>query len=235
MWVGLNFNPTSNAFSSRDVIDAFGRRVSQTVNVNGNYSFGGYLGYNFKWKKPDISVSFNLDPNLSRFTNYINGFENQTVSRNIGFGAGLYKDKEKKYSIRLDQNVNYNFSKSSIQKDQITKFFTTRSEVYLDYFLPKDINVGTNFVYNWREKTDVFMDNNNAFIWNASIDKKVFKKQDVRLGFRINDILNQNIGFSRNISSNYISERTYDVISRYWLVTLNWNFNKGPQKADEDW
>jgi hypothetical protein len=235
MWVGLNFNPTSNAFSSRDVVDSLGRRVSQTVNVNGNYSFGGYLGYNFKWKKPDISVSFNLDPNLSRFTNYINGFENQTISRNIGFGAGLYKDKEKKYSIRLDQNVNYNFSKSSIQKDQITKFFTTRTEFNFDYFLPKDINVGTNFVYNWREKTDVFMDNNNAFIWNASIDKKVFKKQDVRLGFRINDILNQNIGFSRNISSNYISERTYDVISRYWLVTLNWNFNKGPQKADEDW
>lgn len=58
----------------------------------------------------------------------------------------------------------------------------------------------------------------------------------MRVGFRMNDILNQNIGFQRNISSNFVTERTYNVIRRFWLVTFQWNFNKGPQKAEEnDW
>jgi hypothetical protein len=55
MWMGAWFNPTSNAFSTKDVVDAFGKRTSQTVNVNGNYSFGAYMGYNFKIKKTRYS------------------------------------------------------------------------------------------------------------------------------------------------------------------------------------
>ncbi len=233
MWTGLWFNPTSNDFSSRDVVDEFGRRVSQTVNVNGNYNFGGYIGYNFKWKKPDIGIDMSLDPTLNRRTNFINGIENITESRNIGYSINLRKDKEKKYSFSINQGVNYNFSTSSIRPDVPTKFWTTRSGADLSYELPKNIRLFTDFNYNWRQKTDVFDNNNNAFIWNAGVEKKLVKKQDMRLGFRMNDILNQNIGFQRNISSNYISERTYDVIRQYWLLTFSWNFNKGPQKAEE--
>ncbi|MCU0387229.1 MAG: outer membrane beta-barrel family protein [Chitinophagaceae bacterium] len=235
MWMGIWFNPTANAFSTRNVVDAFGRRVTQTVNVDGNYTLGGYMGYNFKWKKPDIDVAFSLDPSFSRLTNFINGVQNQTISRNIGFSTSLFKQKDKKYSVHLDQAVNYNFSESSISPETKTEYFTTRSEFNLSLFLPKGFTLQTDMQYNWRERTDVFDQNNNAFIWNASFEKKVSKKQDMRLGFRMNDILNQNIGFQRNISSNFVSERTYDVIRRYWLLTLHWNFNKGQQKADEGW
>ena len=235
MWMGVWFNPTANAFSTRNVVDEFGRRVSQTVNVDGNYTLGGYMGYNFIWKKPQIHVNFNLNPSFSRMTNFINGLENQTVSRNIGFEAGLHKFKEKKYSLSLNQGINFNYSESSIRPEINTQYLTTRSDVDINLFLPKDFMLQTRVEYNWRQKTDVFDQNNNAFIWNASLEKKLFKKQDMRLGFRMNDILNQNIGFRRNISSNFVSERTYNVIQRYWLVTLHWNFNKGQQKAEENW
>jgi hypothetical protein len=235
IWMSLWFNPTANDFSTRDVVDAFGRRISQTVNVDGNYNFGGYIGYNFKWNKPDIQVDFSLDPTLNRMTNFINGNENKTESRNIGFSAGLRKFKEKKYSIYLGQSVYNNFSKSSIRPELTTQFWTTRTNFDFNYELPKGLIFTTDLNYNWRETTDVFANNNNAFLWNASVEKKIMKKEDIRLGFRINDILNQNIGFQRNINSNFISERTYDVITRYWLLTLHWNFNKGPQKAEEGW
>jgi hypothetical protein len=233
MWTGLWFNPTSNAFSTRDLVDGFGRRVSQTVNVNGNYNFGGYVGYNFKLKKSGLRFDISFDPTLNRMTNFINGIENKTESRNLGLSINMGKDKEKKYSLNISQGANYNFSKSSIRPDVPTKFWTTRTGFDGRYEFPKDISVFTDFNYNWRQKTDVFDNNNNAFIWNAGIDKKLVKKQDMRIGFRMSDILNQNIGFQRNISSNYISERTFDVIRQYWLLTLQWNFNKGPQKAEE--
>jgi Outer membrane protein beta-barrel family len=232
-WSSFWFNPTSNDFSTRDVVDQFGRRVSQTVNVKGNYNFGGYVGYDFKWKKPDISINMSFDPTFNQRTNFINGIENKTVSRNVGYSVGFRKDKEKKYFISLSQGVNYNFSKSSIRPDVPTKFWTTRTGFDGQYQLPKNFSITTDLSYNWRQQTDVFDQNNNALIWNAGIEKKIIKKQDMRLGFRINDILNQNIGFQRNISSNYITERTYDVIRQYWLVTFQWNFNKGPQKAED--
>jgi hypothetical protein len=234
MWMGLWFNPTNNAFSTRDAIDQFGRRVSQTVNVKGNYNLGGYIGYNFKWKKPDLNFDFSLDPQFSQYTNFINGSENKTNSRNLGFRVGVNKYKEKKFSIGFNQGVNYNFSKSSIRTDLITTFWTTSTSFNGSIELPKDFTISTDLDYNWRQTTDVFANNNNAFIWNAGLEKKILKKKDMRVGFRMNDILNQNIGFQRNISSNFVTERTYNVIRRFWLVTFQWNFNKGPQKAEED-
>ena len=45
------FNFTENAISSKDYVDSLGRRIYQSVNVDGNRSFGSYLSYNFKLKK----------------------------------------------------------------------------------------------------------------------------------------------------------------------------------------
>ncbi|HOA39642.1 MAG TPA: outer membrane beta-barrel protein, partial [Flavihumibacter sp.] len=90
------------------------------------------------------------------------------------------------------------------------------------------IELQTDLRYNWRQATDVFGQNRNVFIWNAWIGKKFWKNNNGELRFSINDILNQNIGFQRNASSNFISERTYSTLKRYWLVSFAWNFNKTP-------
>jgi hypothetical protein len=48
----------------------------------------------------------------------------------------------------------------------------------------------------------------------------------------INDILDQNKGYSRNIQPNAIVERNYLTLGRYGLITLTYNFNnKGGSAA----
>jgi hypothetical protein len=71
-----------------------------------------------------------------------------------------------------------------------------------------------------------------VLLWHVNLDKKVSKKHDLRAGIRVNDLLNQNIGFSRSINSNFISERSSVVLQRYWLVTLAWNFSKNGKPSD---
>ncbi|MCU0395471.1 MAG: hypothetical protein MUF29_06155, partial [Chitinophagaceae bacterium] len=166
LWMSLSFNPVSNAFSTRDVVDPFGRRVSQTVNVNGNYTAYGYISYNFKWNKADLGVDLSMNPQLSRFTNFINGEENSTSSRNLGFSASINKYKEKKYSFYLSQGATYNYSASSIRPELTTRYWTARTGFDGSVDLPLNIVIRSDFSYNWRQTTDVFTDNNNAFIWN---------------------------------------------------------------------
>jgi hypothetical protein len=233
LFSGLNFNQVNNAFSSRDSIDTLGRRIYKTVNVNGNYNFGGYLGYNFSWKKKEIRFNLQGSPNVSRIVNFVNGLRNvnQNVQLSFNAGAGQYKDK--KYSWNVNIETGYNYGKSSIRKDVVTKFWTATPHGEVNITLPKNFEFSTDANYNWRQKTSVF-NPINTFIWNAGFTKKVSKKQDLKLGFEIHDILNQNVGFQRDVSSNYIVQKSYDVIKRYWLLTLQWNFNKGPKK-DEGW
>ena len=71
-------------------------------------------------------------------------------------------------------------------------------------------------------------------IWSASVEKKLFKKTDITAILSINDILNQKIGFNRDISSNYISENTYTTVQRYTLLSLRWKFNKNRKASEYD-
>ena len=233
-WSNIWFNPTDNAFSTRDFVDSVGRKIYQTVNVDGNYNLGAYMQYNFKWKKPDLRVGINFNPGISANTNFVNNLENRTQNNNWGFGFYVGKSKENKFDLFLNQSGNYITSKSSIRPDVITRYWTSETNLNATFELPRKITLTSNIEYLWRQKTPVFPDNNNAFIWNMGVEKKLFKKKDIKLGFRVNDLLNQNLGFRRNVTSNFVSERTYNVIRRFWLLTFNWSFNKGPQKAEED-
>jgi hypothetical protein len=97
----------------------------------------------------------------------------------------------------------------------------------LEYNLPKKFEIGGNCTYNIRQKTSDFDRNLNTTIFNAYVIKKLFKKDALQIKFSVNDIFNQNLGFNRTANSNYINERTYTVLKRYFLVGLIWNFSKG--------
>jgi hypothetical protein len=232
-WSNIWLNFTDNDFSSRDAIDTAGRKIYQTVNVDGNYNTGGWMGYNFRWKKPDLRMNFFFNPSISKRTNFVNGIKNRTSNQAYRFGFDVSKSKDKKYELNLGADIGYNYGESSIRPEVKTKYWTATPRFNGSYQFPWDIEFLTNFDYNWRQATDVFANNNNTFIWNASLEKKILKSKELKLGFTVRDILNQNIGFRRDINANYITERTYDVIRRYWLVTLKYSFNKGPKKETE--
>jgi len=62
------------------------------------------------------------------------------------------------------------------------------------------------------------------------LSRKFFKNKTFELIFTAHDLLNQNIGFTRTINSNFISQQQYDKLSRYFLLTAKWTFNKMPGK-----
>jgi hypothetical protein len=42
----------------------------------------------------------------------------------------------------------------------------------------------------------------------------------------VNDLLDQNNGFNRNVSSSFITQNTYSTIKRYFMFSVVWNFTK---------
>eukprot|EP01030_Chromulinospumella_sphaerica_P023789 gene23789-23839_t len=54
--------------------------------------------------------------------------------------------------------------------------------------------------------------------WNAYVEKKFLKKSQLAARFSVFDILNQNLGFSRNASGNIITQNSYSTIRRYAML-----------------
>lgn len=230
-FISSSYNFTNNAIASSVYTDSVGRRTTQSVNVNGNRNFNTWLDYGFKWKKAGLYISFNGNMNLNRYVTIVNNENNITNSGNYTGGIRLTKRKEKWYDIGIEASATYNNSKSSIQKDVKTDYWTYQIQPSADVYLPLKFQVHSEINYNIRQQTAMFSGNNNVFLWNAWIGKKLLKKDALLIKLSGNDLLNQNIGLRRNISSNYISENRYATIRRFFLLSVVWNFSNNGATA----
>lgn len=227
MYASVYFTATQNDFSSVNILDLnTGKRITMPVNVDGNYRSNGYFGYEKKIKKLGVFIGLQGQYNFNHNTNYVGELKNVNNSYTIGLGPQIRYRKEKKFELYASVSFNRNESKTSLRSDLVTKYWTTDSWFDMMVFLPWKMEVATYGSVNIRQKTSVFDKNNNVVRWNARIDRKLFKNDVARIRLTATDILNQNIGFNRNINSNFISERTYDTIRRNFMLSFIWNFSK---------
>ena len=62
------------------------------------------------------------------------------------------------------------------------------------------------------------------FIWNAAIDKKIFRHGSLKLS--LHDLLNNNLGVIRNKGSNYTEEVRTTSLQRFAVLSFIYRFNK---------
>lgn len=231
-FVYSNFMMQQNAIVTNTYVnDTSGKTINQYINADGNYNY--YFGGNFfiKLKKLDANFDMGLNANGSKFKSFVNGIENVTLNNAPGISFGLGKDKEKKYNFYLRSGFNYNFSTTQVQEKTTTNYYTISFNFNYTLQLPKKFELNTDMDANIRQKTELFTDNNNVFLWNAYIGRKLLKNDKALVKFVAHDILNQNIGYSRYVSANQISERNYQTITRYFMLSFVWNFSKTPGGA----
>ena len=230
MYVNASFNLTDNTITNSNTVDKQGRREYKSVNAGTTYNYWSYMGYNMKIAPIKTRVGLNLQANGSRFTNFVNEVQNITNNTNYGLGLNTYYSIDNKLGISLRGNVNYNTAVSSIREDVKTRYWTQSYNADIYIALPYKFDFNTDADFNVRQATSVFDQNRNVLLWNASISKRLLKEK-CNLKFSINDMLNQNIGFRRDIQSNFITENTYATLRRFWLVSFTWNFSKNNAQA----
>jgi hypothetical protein len=227
-----SFNTISNAITTDQYTatsgDSVGKTVYQYVNVNGNYNGYSAGGYSFKWAKPDIRINTGINVNINRNRNIVNNINNITNNASYGVRMGLSKYKENKFNIYINMNVAYNTSHSSIRRDVKTNYFTQNHSFRFNYTLPRKFEFNTDINAQLRQKVSTFDKNNNVVLWNAYIGRKLFKNDKGLISFWVNDLLDQNKGFSRYIGSNVITENSYTTLRRYFQLNFTWNFSKTP-------
>ena len=221
--VGINYGFTTNSISTMTYTDSLGRQVSQAVNVGGSNNGGMYFSINKKLKGIDLDVGFNTNLSYGRSVNYIGQSLSNNDNYNAGGGISLSKYVADKYSFSINSNVNYSYSRSSINTGVLTRYWTQSQNAQLSVFPIKDFEINTNGYYNWRQKTSLFDQNNSTFLWNAFINRNFFSNR-LALRWQVNNILNQNAGISRSNYINTISESNFNVIGRYWLLTATYRF-----------
>ncbi len=221
----LNASTTNNSIVNYDSVLPNRTILSKPVNVNGAYRINGTMNYGFGIKKLNSRLSFGLNAGLNNNISYANGLLNTIVTKSTGpsFSYSYILDDV----IDINLTARYSFSKTSNEVNPTlnTNFLTKVFGADMTNYLPFNIVLNQSFNYAINTgRAEGF--NTSIPIWNASFSKFFMKNKRAEIKMSAFDLLNKNIGISRNVSQNQIVDRSYNVISQYFLLTFTYSLQK---------
>ncbi len=232
LWISANFQNTDNAFANSTYFDSLGRIVSQTLNVDGNYT----SRVNINAGIPLFSRVLSLNPygggSYNSYTSFINSQKNITSTLNTNAGLGIEINIDT-LSFNLSYGIDYNDPSSTLSTASNKPYYSQNFGATFRLKLPFKIFLETDaeYVIN-SQRAEGY--NLNYVVWNASISKSFLKNENLILTASGNDILNQNIMNNRTVQDNVIIDDRTNIISRYFLLKLTYKFNSTKTKETDD-
>jgi len=226
-------NFTQNAIVYADDIQSNGARKSRPVNTDGLVNFFSNINYGFPIKalktRVDASVGFNSTKNIS----FINGAKNNITNTSINPSIALSYGKDDVIDLRTTATLRFSKAAYSLQEQLNSNYLSQIYGAEITNYLPWKLVLNNNFNYTINTgRADGY--NTKIPSWNASIAKSFLKNKRAELKLSVFDLLNQNIGITRNANQNYIEDQRYSVLQRYFLATFTFRLHKsaassGPQ------
>lgn len=232
IYLSGNYSFTTNPIVNNTKTDEAGKNTYQSFNLTDRnpYNFYFYGSSSRKIKSIQLNIGLNVEVNGNVNYNMVSTETktelNTSKSYTYSGGLNLSKYKEKKYSFWVSGGPSYNVMSSSLQSRTNNKGLGFQGSADFSLTLPGKIDIGTDGNYQYTAKTQTFNENLERLIWNARISRKFFKAENLKLVLSGNDLLNQNVGFSRSANNNMITQNSYTTIQRYFMCSLVWDFNK---------
>ncbi len=227
VYVGGNYSFTTDPIISHINYDgATGASTSQYFNLSGhqNTSFFVYGGYSRKIPKIELTTGINWEVDGNTYQNYSNGVLNLTKNYTFNPGLNFSRYKEKSIEFNLSGGPTYTLSNSSLNPNINNNGWGARGNLDVNVYLPAKFQVGTNSNYQYQGPTQSFPHDFTKTLINLSLIRTFGKTDNLKLELWVNDLLNQNVGFSRNASANLITQNSYTTIKRYFMFTVTYDF-----------
>ena len=233
-----NFIGDSTAFYGREGGEVNGVRIdpygqfTKPVNLDGSWNVRGAISYGFpvKWIKSNLNLNVAMTYNQS--PSIMNGVKNISSGYYYNYGAVLGSNISEKIDFTFSYNGGYNIARNTIQQrgNQDNRYLTHSARGSFKWVAWLGFTLSGNANYmRYQGITDKF--NEEYLICNVYLGKKLFRNQRGEINVGINDLLNQNKSFYRNIQETYIENVTNKVLGRYWGFQFTYNLRNFGSKS----
>lgn len=234
--LNFQYRLTQNSTTNKtEYNEETGGRISQPVNVNGNWS--GSLSYNFNtalgpqkhWRlSNDLSGSFNNNIGYQYNSKQKETMRTRTNSFNINERLRLTYRHDWETGWKLEatagSNVRYNINRSTNPNAQKLNVWNFGGNANAHLTFPWGMQINSDINITKRAGYANSAANIRRTIWNASISQRLLPKKILTLSLRWVDILDQRDDLNRNVGATYISDSHSQMVSSYVLFTANLRF-----------
>ena len=228
-YISANYGFTVNPIVNNTTTDnTTGKTTFQSFNLTDKNSTNFGLWSNFGQKVKvlgGINAGLNLNANGNTSYNYSNSVLNTTKSNTYGAQLNVSRYAEKKFDIYFAFGPTYTVSSSSLQQSINNNGGGLNGYSYINIYLPAKFEFNSDADYTYRAKTQSFDDTFEKLTLNSTISKKFLKESNLKVSASVNDLLNQNVGFSRNAYGSTITQNSYTAIKRYFMFSVTYDFS----------
>ncbi|RYE15171.1 MAG: hypothetical protein EOP45_18760, partial [Sphingobacteriaceae bacterium] len=233
-----------------DTFNVRGVIINRPVNLSGNYNVNLSSTLGIPLKKVASGKRSPMNLNLTTSLSYNQGASivykvknftyNTAASERIAFNYNIQDKLDLSTSTRINfNNTRYKFNYIQANRN------SDSSRRYINYQYSAEATYTFLKLYSFNVDFDYFRNNGLAAGYNKGIpilnlylSRFLFKKRNGEIRLSVNDLFNQNRSINRTANDNVIQDTYTQVLSRFYLVTFAYNFNKfggrSPQGGDNN-
>lgn len=225
LFMFMNGQFTKNKIVNYDTVSQQGVRSTKPVNVSGVYNINNNFSYSMPLRFLKGSIEISGNTGFFKTKQFINKTGNTIKTFSIGPELRLNMNPTEKLNIAVGAGLNYNKTKYSLQSALNTDYLSQNYEASLDWEMPKGFFFSSDFTYTINSQRATGF-NTKVPLWNVSLSKQVLKFNRGEIKFSARDLLNQNIGISRNTNNNYIEDSRVLTLRRFFMLSFTYSLSK---------
>lgn len=195
------------------------------ININGAYNARLNNSYGLPIKKWKLNIQSNSRLFFNNDLAQINGELANSISYGFGQTLGLNSNFSKKYIVGMSYTIDGRYTQNPIAAVKEYKVFNHRVNASSTLEVARKIVISSNLIYV-QNGGIMNIPSTESIIWNASIGYKILKKKNGEISIRGFDLLNRAQNINRRVNDTSISNITSNTLSRYFLMSFNYNLRQ---------
>lgn len=233
--VNVSLNNTINSVASKMSYNSkTGGRITNLVNVNGNWNANGFFAFNTPlWsKKFTVNTFTNASygdvvsfATLSKDAVVSDAVAEKGTTHNLMLSQRLSLNyRNDLFDVGLNGGVNYALAKSSVQVQSNRETFDYTFGANTNVNLPWDVSVSSDATYAIMSGYSGGFDK-HQLLWNGQLSKSFLSSKRATLRFSIYDILRQQSNLTRTVTASMIQDTEYNTLGSYFMVHFVYKLN----------
>ena len=216
--------------------------MSRPVNVDGYWNVRSFVTYGLPVGFIKSNLNLNVNANYVRTPGLINDDTNFANNTTLGLGVVLSSNIGEKVDFTLSSRSSVNFVENTLQEQLNQEYISQNTDLAVNIIFGPGLVFRTNVAHQLFDGlSDSF--NQDFWLWNIGIAKKVFKNQRGEFQLSVFDVLEQNNSISRSVNETFIQDIRTLVLTQYAMLTFTYqlrNFGTPPAqnnggRGDRPW
>jgi len=230
--VNINFysNGTieQNSIYRQRTLSTLGAQTSRPINRDGQYnaSMGGGIGKSFK-KNHDLT--FSTSTNFYSYLNHRFFQLNADEGYQTNYYVGIYQNFSLSWKDLLDLTPSYSITRNITNYIGVNyaglSYTSHNIDTRLTAHLPQKFDVEGSYNYNYNPLVSPGFQRSTNLV-SMTMARQFLKKDRGEIKLSCYDIFNQNVSAYRYANENSITDSQSQILKRYFLLTVQFKFNK---------